>query len=140
MPVDVRRQGSACVKSFLFGCGMRAGAHADGNYGLIVKGFYAGGVLGGGLEEGIDNAGGRFFSALADNLLYPSPSKEFSFAVARIENAVAEKHEHVSGLHAESRLIVCGFVEQAQWQAGGFDHFILTAVDEDRAGKSGVGN
>ena len=62
----------------------------------------------------------------ADNLLHPSPSKEFSFAVARIENAVAEKHEHVSGLHAEMELIVFGFVEQAQWQAGGFDHFERT--------------
>src|SRR5246127_4811513 len=119
---------------------MRAGPHADSNHSLVVKGFHSGGEFGGGFEKGIDHAGRGLFGALADNLLYPPASEKFSLAIARVQNSVAEKHEHVSGLHAEMEFIVFRLVEQTQWQAGGFDHFVLAAVDEDGAGKAGVRN
>lgn len=91
-------------------------------------------MFSGGLEERIDYAVRRLFRALGNNFLDSSTPEEFSLAVAGVENAVAEEHEHVSRLHVELELVVVGFVEQAERQSGRFDHFILAAMHKDGAG------
>ncbi len=56
-------------------------------------------------------------------------SEHVAGPVAGVENAVAEEHEHVTGLGFEGELVVLGIVEQSQRQAGGFDDFDLAVVD-----------
>ena len=93
---------------------MRAAVHPDGDDRLVIESFHAGRVLGGGLEERIHYAVRRLARALGNDLLDPAASEEFAFAVARIENAVAEEHEHVTSLHAELEFVVVRFVKQAE--------------------------
>ena len=40
--------------------------------------------------------------AFGNDFLDSPASEEFALAVARVENAVAEEHEHIAGLHAET--------------------------------------
>ena len=66
--------------------------------------------------------------------------EQFSFAVARVENAVAEEHEHIAGLHVELEFVILRLIEQAERQSGRLDHLVLAAMYENGAGKSGVGD
>ena len=67
-------------------------------------------------------------------------SKHIAGAVAGVENAVAEEHEHVAGFGLESELVVLGVVEQAERQAGGFDDFNLAVMTVKRARQPGIGH
>ena len=74
-------------------------------------------------------------------ILFHAPaSKQLALAVARVQNAVTEEHEHVAGLHAEAEFVILGFVKQAQRQAGGFDHFNLAGVHMNRPRQAGIGH
>ena len=81
-----------------------------------------------------------FSAQPADDFVNLLAAEKFAFAIARIENAVAEEDKHVSGLHAKGELVVFGFVEQAERKAGRFNRLILAVVDVNRPRKAGVGD
>src|SRR5581483_7725416 len=74
----------------------------------------------------------NFFSSLAP--------KQFSRAVTGVKNAVAEEHEHLSGLGAEGEFVVFSVVEQAERQSSGLDDFYFAVVAVHGTRQSGVGH
>src|SRR6202042_343131 len=89
-------------------------------------------------EQGVHHAVGRLAGAFSHQLLHASSAKQFSAAVARIQNAVAEEDKHIAGLHLERELIVVGIVEKAKRQTGRFDHMILPGMHMNRARQAWV--
>src|SRR5947208_845756 len=72
--------------------------HLDGDHGLIVKGTLARGMLFHCLKQRGHHAVRRLLRATGDHPLHPSAAKHLAGAVACIENAVAEEHQHVARL------------------------------------------
>ena len=64
--------------------------------------------------------------------------KHIAGPVAGVQNAVAEKHEHVAGFGLEGEFVVLGVVKQAERQAGGFDDFNLAVMAVERTRQPGI--
>src|ERR1700752_1948881 len=98
--------------SFAFGRRRTAASHPNGDYGPVIKGSQARGVPGYRLEQGIDDTVCRLGRASGNDFFCPSPAEQVPSPAASVENAVAEEHKHIAGLHAELKFIVVSFVKQ----------------------------
>src|SRR4051812_4868000 len=140
IPACVRPAKSDFEESFLFtGC-RRTPSHPDSNNCLVIESFDPGRVLSHSLEDGFDHARGRLLRTLGYHLFRSPSAEEFSFAVARVENAIAEEYEHVAGFHAELELIVLCFIEETERQASRLDDLVLASMYKNGAGKARVGH